>query len=501
MHMSKLMERIFALSVFGGLGVEGREVLRDTAIVQRTQAAWGRRSLAACVALGMGLALALAGCGGKPPAHADRIASAAQSPSSASTPTPLKASPPEVGTTLVQDIAQPGSVAYADGTQHTVAVVSADGNETEDSSSLTTYDVAGKQLANIADPGQLDASCGVADVTLTNGTDEILTMRIVHTDAAGVQDATDDRVLSAWNALSGEELWKTTLFSTQEEQGDNTVPTCTRPRRLQDTQPYESNNIRNSLTVSAGDTHALFAFSGTGDSRCSGYCVEPDNGGPWILNLEDGSIRADTLARAVTGNYVIDAQMSDDINNSVVGPVVLKSVSDGRRLGSTDNELWKWLVKQMFTDPGQAIVRTGPDGTLAAAFSEIGFNVPDSSITYFTVPDLGTRAGPKPPKSFSEYAYDDFFYDTGSKSIIDFNRTASVAQGVPVTGKGWAVTASGVCGLKDGKVLVLANGQLAILAPATGRQISYSAYDGAGCPQLLPSGAGFDGTSIVQYLP
>jgi hypothetical protein len=110
-------------------------------------------------------------------------------------------------------------------------------------------------------------------------------------------------------------------------------------------------------------------------------------------------------------------------------------------------------------------------------------------------------------------------FPAGTRAWVDFNSTATntlldamtdtvvvsdgqgTVVGFPHEGHGsaWSQQVTAVCGVANSKVLVLANNQLAVLDATTGKQLSYTATSG-GCPLVLPSGLGYDGTQLTQAL-
>jgi hypothetical protein len=128
------------------------------------------------------------------------------------------ATPPAAGATLAA-VSGDGSlqvVSNAQGRGFTVVqdlLLGAD----DDRSTLQVYGVAGNRLARIP-AGVITGGCGAADV-LTNAGRVLFAEKIEHHPAAGIQPASNTRILFAFDAADGRRLWTRTLAENLPETG------------------------------------------------------------------------------------------------------------------------------------------------------------------------------------------------------------------------------------------------------------------------------------------
>ena len=328
-----------------------------------------------------------------------------------------------------------------------------------DESTITTYSAFGKKLMQLP-PGQYVGECGAADLVVPTNGRLIIAEQALSRAAKGINPAEYSVSLHAWNASSGKRVWTSTL-----------VPW---------TQGY---------AVSADDCTAydgeLQDFTSTDDGRW-GFILDPYNGGT-VVNLATGALRHDANAIGVIGNYVVDAGATGG-TDPITNPQSAALVGPGYRVPyeGPGGNLAPGGVFYTDDDSQSPSSGTTSDGTHLIALQ----GDDESTITAFSLPGSAALWS-LPSTTYGPYPW--IAGDGGGVLIVtegdcqDLGDPCVVALNDASGAKEWslAVPAS-LCGITSTQMLVLANGQEAVINLKTGKQVS---YDSRGdCLGMLPGG-------------
>jgi homoaconitase/3-isopropylmalate dehydratase large subunit len=118
------------------------------------------------------------------------------------------------------------------------------------------------------------------------------------------------------------------------------------------------------------------------------------------------------------------------------------------------------------------------------------------------LPGLATSVHPFPDDARGDNSYTgtNTFIDPTSGTVLVNLAQAGLIVGFTPSGTSWHAAVSAVCGAANGHVLVTANGQSVTLDASTGTQGRVTAATSSVCPLILPTGLGFDGTTLTQDL-
>ncbi|MDX6274676.1 MAG: hypothetical protein QOJ92_1886 [Frankiales bacterium] len=440
-------------------------------------------------------AVSCSGGGSTPGGTANEPTPGATQATPADTATPVAAG---VGTTVVAGVAAPpAATALVDATARSIAVARVD--EVEPTGpQVFTYDIAGRQLALVGTSETLDARCGVADVTVPSGQDLVLTMHIAHSPAQGVNPARDARLLTAWDAATGAQVWMATLFTTTESSSGDSLPSCA----------GSGNAVRNALSTTTDGAWGVFGYVERGSEvGCTGTCA--DSQGPWIVNLTTGDVRVDRDAIVAAGRYVLDAHINSTFPTLTAGPLKVIDPVNRRVVGAPKDPLLSEVPNAMtysaaFIDRAYGAAHSdyhvfvvSSDGTRLYAASEDARKL----VTYPLPSMVGGKSVPFPAGVAAwQYTYQtDTFFDAETSTVVVDSGQGQVTGFPRAGGPPWSVNADDACGVAHGKVVVMANRQLATLDALTGKQLAFDPAVGS-CPLVFPTGLAFDGSDIVQLL-
>jgi hypothetical protein len=401
----------------------------------------------------------------------------------ATTSAPASATVPPVGTVLTA-LTNGGSViADAAGQGFSVLLQNASGDS--DSSTVTTYDVAGRALTSISASGRFTGSCGVAD--LVSGDKRIIvTETVTNTPAQGINPAQYSAALAAFDATSGQPLWTTQIVQPQGEQ------------------------------VSCGGS----------DGRLS--AVQATTDGAWAAVLVNtGNLAASTAVDLRTGQTYPKADLQGALGKQLV--------TGGGRTGGSSGQLFVLALPPAWQGLGSFTSGTGPGfvslddpsdvrtGLFAQNSSGTGLSS-DGSVLFAAQYARGSNGSDGTQlTAYSLPAMTQVWQqDTSGQSVrytlLGAGGTTLVVQrdaadgtttdGLEAgTGKAlWTLPkVDQICGLSTKQMLVQANGQTAVLDLATGKQVSFSGPSAAAgysssCPQVLPGGIAVQNQTVVQVL-
>lgn len=385
--------------------------------------------------------------------YVKRDASSAATTKTAAVVTTPTGSAPAVGTQLA---APTGDGAFsvvtnADGDGFSIVRDLVDINTNEDSSTVTTYDVSGAQLAEIPS-GSLAGDCQAADIVRADGSRIILTIASSTTPAKGIQAARSASQMDAWDAATGRRLWSTHLYDEQA-----------------------------SCDPVNGTGDGIIGFAPTPDGRW-GILAAPD--GTLVIDLATGEARLSRRELHVTGNVLAVPAEYSPLNSAAFDPQTLAKVG-------------AFAGFQFYGDPDMAptgLLKTDSEGSSPPAGSSedgtVVFGVSDDRIVAYSVPSM--RVLWKGTKVFNPY----LFGEAGGILLTTSQEDDAklVALDVKTGRRLWSDPAGEVCGFTRKQLLLAVNGQLATLDMKTGRQLSYS-DQGDTCPDIRAGGIGVESGS------
>lgn len=425
-----------------------------------------RKNIIAAAAVAGIAALGAAGCGTGTPTAAPAATSPAApgSDQPTTTTTSTGRTVPAVGTVLQQFSGSGSVIAGGSGFSYLEASSSGMGANAVDQSTITTYAVDGSPLAHIGG-GTFTGTCGAADV-VTNGRRTILTELLTTQPAQGINPAQYSADIDAWDAATGEHLWKSTVVSPQTGQLG-----C----------QNEGGPLK-SVSVTGNGAWALYAEeTGNLDVRA-------------ILDLSTGKFRTDGRSVGILGDYIVDG---DPTGNSSSDEVIDPAI--GRVLGSfpTDTSsggipvphsppLAAGRVYSADTGSGPEEIRISADGkTLFARQTSNDNGDQGYAIAAHSLPDMNTLWKIPAPND----NYQILGADAGLLLVEEQpdNGTANLVALAEKTGKeAWRLPAGQVCGTTSSQLLISVNQQLATIDLASGQQVSYT--NESSCPTLLAGG-------------
>ncbi len=382
----------------------------------------------------------------------------------ATTSTPAEATAPPVGTTLVQASVTGSANVITNGRGFSIvddATSDANGSET-DESKVTTYNAAGQQLTEIPS-ADLTGTCGAADVEVPHRGRLILTELIANQPAEGVKPEVWSVSLKAWSAVSGAEVWSTTIVPTTEQQ-----PSC--------------HSTAGQLESFASTEGGAWGVYGSG---------EPSAGGAKVLNLDTGAMVSGVKLDGVLGRYgaVVDSPPNGSTAYYTVDP------ESGQTLGKTtariDVTSLLGLDTASSTPSGTSASYLSSDGQRLLGVVEEGHG---SRAVAYSLPGfqiLWTR----PSREF----YPRLVGDGGGVAI----ESVQAGSGKPAmivgfndkTGEQeWTIPGNEpqVCGITGTEMMLGINGQQAIIDLKNGQQTSYSS---GSCPSIIAGGIAVSGGS------
>jgi outer membrane protein assembly factor BamB len=345
------------------------------------------------------------------------------------------------------------------------------GTET-DESTITTYDVAGRQLTVIPS-GTFAGECGAADLKVPGLGRVIITEVEPYIETAGIEQTEYPTVLKAWNAHTGELLWSVPIRPEGDEESE-----------------AEGN-------CGAYDGH-LQGFSATDDGRWGLY---GSTYSARVIDLVTGQVETRVRAEGVLGNYPIVAADEEQGIYQAIDP------ETGEVLGSHQLNVDFYQQQEQLSMAARGALYSDGSGSSPAAIStdgdrlivveESGEEEVARTIAY-SLPSFEV-AWTRPANQ------EDFLAGEGGNLVFEVAREGGeegelklVAlndqTGEPV----WSVPDGEVCGVTESQLLLSVNGQRATIDLATGEQVSYE--EEAECPSVLPGGIGLssEGGEILE---
>jgi hypothetical protein len=383
-------------------------------------------------------------------------------------PEPKPAVAPEPGTELAY-VELPGRVnliANDQGEGFSIVDSVTDLASEEDESTVTTYDVAGNELARIPS-GSLDGECGAADVTVPGLGRVLITEQPGYTETQGIEQTEYPPVLKAWNAETGELLWPLPM---REEAGE---------------EWEEAGCV-------AYDGH-LEGFSATFDGRW-GLFGGTDSvfGGARVIDLATGQVQPGVHAEGVIGSYpiAVPADQNRGGHYEAIDP------SSGQVLGSTILRADFYQQQEQLRMAARGGLKSDGGGASPTAISSDGERLivvdepeyGDPQAVAYSLPSFDVAWKRTPGSQVAVYG------EGGGvvvESRYDQAKETTIFVGVDdATGKPrWTLPAGEICGTTESQMLLSVNGQLATIDIATGKQLSYEEGE-ADCPSVLPGGIG-----------
>lgn len=475
----------------------GRLVRGGMSITPRMRSRSSATTLAVVIAVL--LSSLIAGCGG----GSDQSSSTSTTSSSVTSETPPEAASneadpgpppeptpavaPEPGTKLAY-VELPGRVnviANNQGEGFSIVDSVTDLGSEEDESTVTTYDVAGNELARIPS-GSLTGECGAADVTVPGLGRVLITEQAGYTETQGIEQTEYPPVLKAWNAETGELLWPVAMRAEAGEEWE------------------EAGCV-------AFDGQ-LEGFSATFDGRWGLFGdTDPAFGGARVIHLATGQVQPGVHAEGVIGSYPI--AVPRDIN--VGGRYEALDPSSGQVLGSTVLHADFYQQQEQLTMAARGALKFDGGGASPTAVSSDGERLivvdepeyGDPQTVAYSLPSFDT-AWKRPPGS--QVAVVGEGGGVVVESRYDQAKQTTIFVGVnDATGKPqWSLPAGEICGMTESQMLLAVNGQLATIDLKTGEQISYE--EEGSCSTILPGGitayveggevGEMTGLSVVQAL-
>ena len=386
---------------------------------------------------------------------------AASTPAAAPSPSPSPTPTLTSGTSLssVSTISQSGN-AWADGSVlmvQEVAQLASPGSGANNDYQLQSYSIAtGQQLAGFTPDGfdqgtvcidDLVRSAQNADVLLAEKTDEV--------PAQGLTPASYSVDLMGIDARTGDKLWDATLPVV----GTNETDFCNR------TDPPDF-------------------LSYTADGK---YALDIETGTTYLVNLANGAVTPEPAATQVLGRWLAEPSTAQVPGEGYPVTVAIVDPSTGATVHTVADD-----------DTGlSGDAQGGDDGAPGLGNGGYGMGVDlGGAVDLVTGSRVNALYGGLVAYSLPSFhriwsvasaAYDALVYDPTDPGIAVAYDGQSTITGVDVkSGRAlWTVTAdSYYCGVTNGHVYVVANGQVAELDETTGKQIGYDA-NYSGCPLIL----------------
>jgi hypothetical protein len=400
-------------------------------------------------------------------------------PAASTTTPPASATPPAPGTTVLASLPTDGRVnLLSNGTGFTV-VESLTNGDTDDSQ-VTSYDAAGHKLTTIG-PGRLTGECGAADIS-PGGRRLLVTAQTATQQAQGINAAQYSLTLTAWDATTGAQVWQAPVVPPQP---DPSILRCS----AFDGVLLHRNADPPLLAITDDDAWGVLTAVGT------------DLATSEVLDMTNGHLTPRTDALGTVGNFVvIGDNQADPPQLHVTLPPSWTPLGELAVPGSPSDYRFPDVATNAVLGPYQAAstyVQASDDGTQL-------FIRNDSGITAYALPAMRQIWAQQPPNGLVTYAEAGGVLVAGS--YANNNRTTTGLDTATGAQK-WSLPDLTVCGITRTQMQVLANGQLAIIDLATGKQLSYrpdpyQSIDGPSCPQMLGDGLEVvaDAGPIVQRL-
>lgn len=408
-------------------------------------------------------------------------------PSNSAVSTPgSTASAPAPGTTLasVQGDGRINVISNPQGQGFTVVDSLSSGDQ--DESFLQAYDAAGNPLAKVPE-GSITGECGAADVINARGR-LLIAEKLNHQDAQGIQPASDTLTLTAYDATSGNQIWTTTLDSSDQNGIDcgaydgylgsqaSGAPTFTATfdGRWGVYQPDDRYDLSHSIAIdlTTGKTYPKPNLYGALGNWVTIANKATEDDYPVSLTLTTPD-RWSALGTLTLGNGMLE---------KLPGPDDLELATSGAQF-PTDN---------VYNPTAAAIT---PDGKTLIGYQEratVAYSLPTMKKLWSTGA-AGSVDGINDTIAVLTQDNGD-----GGTSLIALN----TQSGAKVWQQNIKSKAS-VCALTTTQMVILVNGQLAFLNTNDGHQTSYQAantQDNSGqpiCPGLLAGGV--SGLSLNNY--
>lgn len=451
-----------------------------------------RRSLTIAAFVGVVVLMGACSKGSAQPSAAsvgsgtDTTSSAAtiESPSSTTaTSSTTPADAPSQGTELTQPVSDEAVnvVANLQGSGFTVLSLDDDGGTT-----AQAYDSSGGTLALLSG-SDMEGFCGLLDVNTAVGR-ELVVETVEHSDAQGIDGASNTQTLTAFDTTSGNQVWARKLaIRGDDDGGDLSCPAGT---------PTTPTNIQVTLDG------AWVVYQPDGSDLTHTVAVD----------LSNGEVHKKSGLYGTVGNYIVADPTGDSNELSSVRLTLPDHWSD---LGTL------WLDERMLDG------LPGPDqGSLAPAGSQLPNQTAGSPTLAAVTPDGRTIIGVQHLNgqhgvtNTSSYALPSthrrwkLVPPRGDEdSLVALSNTLAVIQRSiigdpdstdllaldPTHGKTiWKLhikTSADVCALTSTELVVLAHDQLIFLDAKNGDQLSYeddavkdAATGEASCPTLLAGG-------------
>ncbi len=446
---------------------------------------------------------AIAGCGGGSLSLTNTAPPASSSAPDASSPaadasSPAPAAPtvaPSPGTTLAT-IGDSSDDGLDSNTVSVISNVAGNGftalndltgqSSGTDQSTLTTYDVAGNQLASLT-PGSFTGDCGAADVQNSAGR-LIITENVTTQAAQGINPQTYGLTMTAWNATTGAQVWTDTLQPNQDQQ-----ISC--PSGGPGSDGIDGN---------------LWNFVATFNGQWGVFeqPLQDSNGNDVFaaIDLATGQTYANPNLLGVLGNYVVTGSGGSDDN----GPATLTLTTPGSwpTLGTVSGPSGQGTpalpgdlnsnsnVEQEFAFTGYAEQESNwGDGTETVATPDGGYLIvlfPDQSNDYllraYSLPGMQQVWSDSLGQQLGQY-----ILAISETSVLIDNNGDLEAVSTKTGQQQWQTnigSGADLCDLTSTQLLVSANDQLATLSASTGKQLSYQANNTAmgGCPSVVEPG-------------
>lgn len=329
----------------------------------------------------------------------------------------------------------------------------------EDSSTVTTYDASGAQLAEIP-AGSFVGECHAADIVRADGRRIILTIASSTTPAQGIKAETSTSEIDAWDARRGAKLWSSSL-------GD------------QATQCDPANE--------SGD--GLIRFAATPDGR---WGIFGEDFSPVIVDLATGKTHTSQLNLHVAGNVLAVPADYTPLNSSAFDPGTLAKAGTFR--GFQFNGHPDIAPTGLLDEDGSGSPPAGSseDGSIVFGLKPPGDDSSESDrIVAYSLPSMKVAWSVPTDSPY-------LIGEAGGVLLLNVGdpNPKLVALEVNTGRRLWAVPAGEVCGFTRSQLLLGINAQLATLDMKNGKQLSYTT-DGDTCPDIRPGGIGI-GTGSIE---
>jgi hypothetical protein len=342
----------------------------------------------------------------------------------------------------------------------TIAVMGSINGQTE----LATFGLDGAALATDSDQASYTPGCKMAMTRRSDGVDILLTIQSETTPAQGINPAHTARSLIASDAATLNRLWSVPID----------------PGSIGD--DYCTVNQMDNSSVDLSNT-TWFTIDGNWVLLRS---LTPS----LVINLNTGAPRKMPEATDVAGRYILAAPVgfgetyADKV--SVINPV------DGSVVGAATGKSAGGDAL-MYGAGGGNVTQIGVNSFATTYADQTSSIVTQTYVLPSLTPIWSAKwqvASPPLPVTLEPV--------TGTLIVADIPGVTalSAASGA----KRWTANVDGICGVASGKVLVLANNQLAVLDASSGRQLSFDAQISQ-CPTMLADGYAYtmnqDGTVLV----